>query len=176
MFIAQQFTSAAIDKVVFPGLQGGPLVHTIAAKAVCFKEAGESAFRDYARQVVANAATLASTLKERGWRIVSGGTENHLLLVDVASSGLTGKLASAALEASGIIVNKNTIPFDTNSPFVTSGIRIGTAAATTRGMKIPEMIRIANWIADVLKAPEDATLHARTKADIAAFATRFPVP
>jgi glycine hydroxymethyltransferase len=176
MVLCRKEFAAALDKTVFPGLQGGPLEHTIAAKAVCFKEALSPEFREYARQIVENSTTLCGALKERGFRIVSGGTENHLMLVDVAASGLTGKEASAALEAAGIIVNKNTIPFDKSSPFVTSGIRIGTAAATTRGMRAPEMVRIGNWIADTLSAIGDADLHARIRRDILAMTAGFPVP
>lgn len=176
MVLCRKEFAAALDKTVFPGLQGGPLENTIAAKAVCFREALAPEFRAYARQIVANASALCGALKERGFRIVSGGTENHLMLVDVAAAGLTGKEASAALEAAGIIVNKNTIPFDKNSPFVTSGIRIGTAAATTRGMCVPEMLRIGNWIADVLGAIGDAALHARVRAEVLALTAGFPVP
>jgi len=143
---------------------------------VCFKEAMEPSFRDYAQQVVENASALCNALKKRKFRMVSGGTENHLMLMDVASAGITGKIASAVLEASGIIANKNTIPFDTNSPFVTSGIRMGTAAVTTRGMKATDMEKIGNWIADALSSVDDVALHAKIKAEIATFAQRFPVP
>ena len=166
----------AINHAVFPGLQGGPLEHAIAAKAVCFREAMAPEFKRYAAQIVKNCARLCDHVKRQGFRIVSGGTDNHLFLVDVASRGLTGKMCSAALEASGIIANKNTIPYDKNSAFVTSGIRIGTAAATTRGMAEAEMDRIGDWIAQVLAAPEDAALHARIRAEVATFARRFPVP
>lgn len=176
MVLCRKEFAAALDKTVFPGLQGGPLEHTIAAKAVCFKEALSPAFHEYARQIVANAAALSGALKDRGFRIVSGGTENHLMLVDVAASGLTGKDASAALEIAGIIVNKNTIPFDKASPFVTSGIRIGTAAATTRGMCESEMVRIGGWIADTLSAIGDAALHARIRHEVLDLTARFPVP
>ena len=128
-----------LDKAVFPGVQGGPLMHIIAAKAVCLKEAAEPTFADYQRQIVANAKRLASTLAAKGFRLVSGGTDTHLMLVDVFSQGLTGKVAEAALGQSGITVNKNAIPFDQNPPLVASGIRLGTPAVTTRGMREPEM-------------------------------------
>ena len=176
MVLCRAEFAATLDKTIFPGLQGGPQVHTIAAKAVCFKEAMEPSFKEYARQVVANAAALCAALKRRGFRMVSGGTENHLMLMDVAAGGITGKVASAVLEAAGVIANKNTIPFDKNSPFVTSGIRMGTAAVTTRGMGTAEMERIGDWIADALADVNDAPRHARIKAEIASFAERFPVP
>ncbi len=166
----------AINKMVFPGLQGGPLMHTTAAKAVCFKEAMEPAFKTYAAQIVANSKHLAGVLTARGFRLVSGGTDNHLLLVDVADRGLTGKAAAAALDNTGIIVNKNTIPFDTNSPFVTSGIRIGTAAVTTRGMKESDMAFIGDTIATVLENIDDTTLLQRLREDVVAFSRGFSVP
>jgi glycine hydroxymethyltransferase len=145
----------ALDKAVFPGMQGGPLMHIIAAKAVAFLEAATDEFREYARRVVDNARALAGALTERGYRLVSGGTDNHLILMDLRGGDLTGKVAEAALEAAGITTNKNTVPGETRSPFVTSGIRIGTAALTTRGMDEAEMRRIGGWIADVLDAPGD---------------------
>src|SRR5436190_2349055 len=144
-----------LDKTVFPGLQGGPLMHVIAAKAVCFKEAAEPAFKDYQRQILANARRLAEVLSSSGWRLVSGGTDNHLMLVDVFSKRITGKLAETALGKAGVTVNKNTIPFDQNPPLVASGIRIGTPAVTTRGMKEAEMDAIAEFITRALKTPED---------------------
>jgi len=168
--------AAAIDKTVFPGLQGGPLEHTIAAKAVCFREAMAPAFKAYAGQIVANARTLAAALSGQGYKLVSGGTDNHLMLVNVGASGLSGKNAARALDTAGIICNKNAIPFDTKSPFVTSGIRIGTAAVTTRGMKEGEMRKIAEWIGSVLAHPDDTALQSRVRAEVAAFALRFPVP
>ena len=176
MILCREKYIKEINHAVFPGLQGGPLEHAIAAKAVCFREAMQPEFKQYAAQIVKNCARLCGHVKNMGFRIVSGGTDNHLFLVDVASRGLTGKLCSAALEAAGIIANKNTIPYDKNSPFVTSGIRIGTASATTRGMKEPEMDRIGEWIGQVLAAPEDAALHARIRTEVADFAARFPVP
>ena len=165
-----------INRAIFPGLQGGPLEHAIAAKAVCFREAMTPEFRDYAHQIVKNCARLCEVVKGSGWRIVSGGTDNHLFLVDVASRGLTGKVCSAALEAAGIIANKNTIPYDRNSAFVTSGIRIGTASATTRGMKEPEMERIGGWIAEILSDVENTDLQTRIRGEVRDFALRFPVP
>lgn len=165
-----------INHAVFPGMQGGPLEQVIAAKAICFKEAMTPAFQAYAHQVVANCKVLAADLAARGFRLVSGGTDNHLFLVDVAASGLTGKVAAAALDETGIIVNKNTIPYDKNSPFVTSGIRIGTATVTTRGMKEPEMHFIADRIATVLTHIDDAAVKEKVRAEVAELASRFPVP
>lgn len=167
---------AAINKTVFPGLQGGPLMHTTAAKAVCFKEAMSPEFKDYAHQIVKNCKTLANVLQQHGFRLVSGGTDNHLLLVDVGASGLTGKAVAAALDDTGIIVNKNTIPFDPKSPFVTSGIRIGTASVTTRGMKEADMAFIGETIATVLEHIDDTELIKKLRADVAAFAQGFKVP
>jgi glycine hydroxymethyltransferase len=168
--------AADIDKQVFPGLQGGPLEHVIAAKAVCFHEALQPSFKDYARQVVANAKVLAGALAAGGLRIVSGGTDNHLMLADVTTLGLTGKDASTALDKAGITVNKNAIPFDTKSPFVTSGIRIGTPAVTTRGMKELEMELVARCILEVLAAPADEALLARVREQVKTLTARFPVP
>src|SRR5882757_8679730 len=150
MILAKQEFGAAIDKVVFPGMQGGPLVHIMAAKAVCFLEASQPSFKDYARQVVANAKTLAQTLASAGFRIISGGTDTHLMLVDVFAKGMLGSEAEKALGEAGITVNKNAIPFDTNPPMKPSGIRVGTPAITTRGMKEPEMRQIAHFIAEAL--------------------------
>ena len=168
--------AAAIDKTVFPGLQGGPLEHTTAAKAVCFLEALQPSFKEYAVQIVKNAKVLAETLTAEGFKLVSGGTDNHLMLVNVMASGITGKAASAALDVAGIICNKNSIPFDTQSPFVTSGIRLGTAAVTTRGMKEPEMKQIGHWIARILKNIDDTALQAAIRQEVTAFASRFEVP
>jgi len=176
MVLCKAEYAAAIDKTVFPGLQGGPLENIIAAKAVCFKEALQPEFKDYARQVVANSKTLAATLTERGLTIVSGGTDNHLALVNVAASGLTGKVAAAALDAAGIICNKNTIPFDQKSPFVTSGIRIGTPSVTTRGMGEAEMKMIGNWIADILNDVENLELQSAVRKEAAELTAQFPVP
>ncbi len=176
MVLCRAEYAGAIDKTVFPGLQGGPLENIIAAKAVCFKEALQPEFKAYARQVVDNSAALARTLAQRGLTIVSGGTDNHLALVNVAASGLTGKAAAAALDAAGIICNKNTIPFDQKSPFVTSGIRLGTPAVTTRGMGTAEMRRIGGWIADVLGDIENSELQSAVRREIAQLTAHFPVP
>jgi glycine hydroxymethyltransferase len=165
----------AIDKAVFPGLQGGPLEHVIAAKAVALKEALHPSFKHYAAQVVANARTLAAALVERGFNVVSGGTDNHLMLVDLRSKGLTGKVAEHALDRAGITVNKNTVPKETQSPFVTSGIRIGTAAVTTRGMKEPEMRRIAELIDTTLRAPEDTGVAERVRDEVRELTAAFPL-
>jgi glycine hydroxymethyltransferase len=164
-----------LDRAVFPGLQGGPLMHIIAAKAVALKECATDDFRVYAQAVVRNAARLATRLAERGFRIVSGGTDNHVFLLDVASRGLTGKTAETSLDASGITVNKNTIPFDPNPPMVASGIRIGSPAVTTRGMGEAEMDRIGDLIAETLAAPEDPANHARVHAQVEALTDRFPL-
>ncbi len=164
-----------IDRAVFPGLQGGPLMHIIAAKAVSFGEALSEGFRAYQAEVVANTAALAAALAAEGYRIVSGGTDNHLFLMDVASRGLTGKVAEKVLDAAAITVNKNTIPFDTNSPMVASGIRIGTAAVTTRGMKVSEMGAVARLIAAALAAPEDAGVHAAVREQVRLLCSRFPL-
>ena len=163
----------AIDKAVFPGLQGGPLEHVIAAKAVALKEALHPSFRAYAAQVVANARTLATALMARDYHVVSGGTDNHLMLVDLRNKGLTGKVAEHALDHAGITVNKNTVPKETQSPFVTSGIRIGTAAVTTRGMREPEMERIATMIDAVLQAPADHETSARIRSEVRDLTSAF---
>ncbi len=165
-----------IDKQVFPGLQGGPLMHTIAAKAICFKEAMAPEFKVYQKQVVKNAQVLAAYLAKHGMRIVSGGTDNHLMLVDLTPLGTTGKDASCALEKAGIIVNKNAIPFDTRPPAVTSGVRIGTPAVTTRGMKEAEMERLGGWIVDAVKVQADEAALARIKAEVVATAVKFSIP
>ncbi|HVW05973.1 MAG TPA: serine hydroxymethyltransferase [Vicinamibacterales bacterium] len=164
-----------LDRAVFPGVQGGPLMHIIAAKAVCFKEALTPAFRTYQQQIVKNAARLASGLAAAGFRLVSGGTDNHLMLVDVFSRGLTGKVAEAALGRAGITVNKNAIPFDTNPPLVASGIRVGTPAVTTRGLREPEMDAIATLIARALAAPDDDAVLAGVRRDVEALCRKFPL-
>ncbi len=164
-----------LDRSVFPGIQGGPLEHVIAAKAVALKEALAPEFRAYQAQILANTKTLAERLAVRGFRIVSGGTDNHLFLMDVWSKGLTGKAAEKALDAAHITTNKNTIPFDTNKPFIASGIRIGSAAVTTRAMKEPEMEQIADLIAEVLEAPEDGAVHASVKTRVRDLCERFPL-
>jgi glycine hydroxymethyltransferase len=164
-----------VDRAVFPGQQGGPLEHIIAAKAVALKEAATPEFNAYQRQVVENARVFADAVAARGFRIVSGGTDNHLFLVDVGKKNLTGKAAEKALDAAGITVNKNTIPFDPNPPMVTSGLRIGTPAVTTRGMGTGEMTAIAGWIGDVLDAPEDAAVQARVHAKVRELTAAFPL-
>jgi glycine hydroxymethyltransferase len=164
-----------LDRSVFPGVQGGPLVHIIAAKAVCFKEALEPTFAAYQRQIVANARTLAATIASHGFRLVSGGTDNHLMLVDVFSKGLTGKDATTALGKAGITVNQNTIPFDQNPPLKASGIRIGTPAVTTRGMGEAEMAQIGEFIARVLAAPEDERVQSMVRAEVEALCRTFPL-
>ena len=167
--------AGAIDKVVFPGMQGGPLVHIIAAKAVCFREALQPKFRDYARQIVANAKVLAETLPTEGFRIISGGTDTHLMLVDVFSKGMLGSEAEKALGDAAITVNKNAIPFDTNPPMKPSGIRIGTPALTTRGMKEPEMRQVGRWIAEVLNNRTDAAVLSQVRRKVGDLAEAFPL-
>jgi glycine hydroxymethyltransferase len=164
-----------IDKNVFPCLQGGPLMHVIAAKAVCFQEALQPEFKEYQRQILANATTLAKALAEAGFRIVSGGTDTHLMLVDVFSRQVTGKDAQEVLERAGMTVNKNAIPFDVNPPAVASGIRIGTPAATTRGMREPEMLKIAGWISEVLNHLGNESVVARVRRDVEALCEDFPL-
>ncbi len=164
-----------LDRSVFPGVQGGPLMHIIAAKAVCLKEASEPAFAEYQRQVVANAARLAEALSSAGFRLVSGGTDNHLMLVDVFSKGLTGKVAELALQKAGITVNKNAIPFDRNPPMVASGIRIGTPAVTTRGMGLAEMDRVAELITRALAAPDADGALGMVRAEVETLCRKFPL-
>jgi glycine hydroxymethyltransferase len=164
-----------LDRSVFPGVQGGPLMHIIAAKAVCFKEAMGPAFKEYQRQIVANAQRLASTIASHGFRIVSGGTDNHLLLVDVFSKGVTGKAAEAALGRAGITVNKNAIPFDQNPPMVASGIRVGTPALTTRDMREAEMEQIGALMARVLAAPDDDRVIGMVRTEVEQLCKRFPL-
>jgi glycine hydroxymethyltransferase len=175
MILSRQEFATAIDKVVFPGMQGGPLMHIIAAKAVCFREALQPSFRDYARQVVANAKVLAETLAGEGFRIISGGTDTHLMLVDVFSKGMLGSEAEKALGDAGITVNKNAIPFDTNPPMKPSGIRIGTPALTTRGMKEPEMKQVGHWIAQALNSRNDASALSRIRREVLELADAFPL-
>ena len=164
-----------LDKIVFPGIQGGPLMHVIAAKAVCFQEALQPGFREYQRQIASNARTLSETLSAAGFRIVSGGTDTHLMLVDVFSRKVTGKQAEQALERARITVNKNAIPFDVNPPMTASGIRVGTPAVTTRGMKEPEMRQIAEWIAEVLNQLDDEAAIVRVRREVEALTERFPL-
>jgi glycine hydroxymethyltransferase len=175
MILCKAEHAKAVDKAMFPGTQGGPLEHIIAAKAVALKEALDPSFTTYCRQIITNARTLSAALARFGFEIVSGGTDTHLMLVDLRSRGLTGKVAEKALDLAGITVNKNTVPKETQSPFVTSGIRIGTPAVTTRGMKEPEMERIAELINTVLSSAEDAALAARIRDDVRELTSRFPL-
>lgn len=164
-----------LDKLTFPGLQGGPLVHTIAAKAVCLREAMEPSFKEYQRQVAKNAKALAAAVAARGLRVISGGTDNHLLLVEVHSRGITGSDAEKALDRAGITVNKNAIPFDPLPPMKAGGIRLGTPSITTRGMREAEMALIAGWIAEVLGAVGNAEVEGRVRKEVAALAAKFPI-
>ena len=175
MILCREPFAKDLDRAVFPGVQGGPLMHIIAAKAVCFKEAGEPAFAAYQRQIVANANTLARGLSSSGFRLVSGGTDNHLMLVDVFSKGITGKVAEAALGKAAIAVNKNAIPFDQNPPMVASGVRLGTPAVTTRGMREPEMETIAELITRALKTPEDDAALAMVRTEVENLCRKFPL-
>jgi glycine hydroxymethyltransferase len=175
MILSKKEYAAAIDKTVFPGMQGGPLVHIIAAKAVCFHEAMQPSFADYARQIVVNAKVLAETLAAEGFRIISGGTDTHLMLVDVFSKGMLGSEAERALGEAGITVNKNAIPFDTNPPLKPSGIRIGTPALTTRGMKEGEMRQVGRWISEVLDNRTDTGLVGRVRRQVLDLAEAFPL-
>ncbi len=176
LILCKEQYAKEVDKQVFPGIQGGPLMHIVAGKAVCFHEALQPSFKEYARQIVANAKVVADTLSAAGVRIVSGGTENHCMLVDLTPVNLTGKDAAVLLDEALITVNKNAIPFDTKSPFVTSGIRIGTPAVTTRGMKEGEMRTIAGFIEKLLKHPGDAAVLASVREDVIKLTDRFPVP
>jgi glycine hydroxymethyltransferase len=175
MILSKQEFAAAIDKVVFPGMQGGPLVHIIAAKAVSFLEAMQPEFRDYARQIVANAKVLAETLAAEGFRIISGGTDTHLMLVDVFSKGILGSEAEKALGEAAITVNKNAIPFDTNPPMKPSGIRIGTPALTTRGMKEDEMKQVGLWISEALHHRTEAAVLGKIRNQVLSLAEAFPL-
>ena len=175
MILSKAEFAAAIDKVVFPGMQGGPLMHIIAAKAICFQEAMQPEFREYAKQVVANAKVLAETLAAEGFRIISGGTDTHVMLVDVFSKGMLGSEAEKALDQAGITVNKNAIPFDVNPPMKPSGIRIGTPALTTRGMKEAEMRQVGRWIAESLLQRTDAGVLARIRKEVLSMCEAFPL-
>jgi glycine hydroxymethyltransferase len=175
MILCREEMAKKLNSAIFPGTQGGPLMHVIAAKAVALREAMTPEFHTYQKQILSNARAFAGTLSARGFRLVSGGTDNHLLLVNLKDMPLTGKEAEENLEQVGITVNKNTVPFETRSPFVTSGIRIGTPAVTTRGMKEPEMERIANMIADVLNAPGDLTVKQRVSREVRALCDAFPL-
>src|SRR4051794_10255137 len=175
MILCKAEHTAAINKAMFPGTQGGPLEHVIAAKAVALKEALDPSFKIYSQQIVANAKALAAALVSRAYQLVSGGTDNHLMLVDLRNKGLTGKVAEKALDLAGITVNKNTVPKETQSPFVTSGVRIGTPAVTTRGMREPEMERIAELIDQVLMSAEDASVAERVREEVRTLSASFPL-
>ncbi|MFH1714837.1 MAG: serine hydroxymethyltransferase [Elusimicrobiota bacterium] len=175
MIMCKEKYAKDIDRVVFPGIQGGPLMHVIAAKAVAFKEALEPSFKDYQQQILKNAQAIAKAMQEKGYRLVSGGTDNHLILVDVKSKGITGKDAEIALDKAGITVNKNTIPFDTEKPMIASGIRIGTPAVTTRGMKEKEMAVIAGFIDEALMNRNDDSKLAEIKKNVKKFCSNFPL-
>ena len=166
----------AIDSQAFPGIQGGPLMHVIAAKAVCFHEALQPGFREYQQQILKNARALADGMKRNGYRLVSGGTDNHLMLVDVGARGLTGKDCQIALDAAGITVNKNTIPFETRSPFQASGIRLGSPAVTTRGMREAEMAAIADMISEVLLDLKNADAAKKVLERVHELTARYPLP
>jgi glycine hydroxymethyltransferase len=172
---ASEDLAKKLQSIVFPGIQGGPLMHVIAAKAVAFKEALEPAFRDYQAQVVKNAQAMAKAIMARGYKIVSGGTENHLMLIDLIGRDVSGKDAEAALGLAHITVNKNSVPNDPRSPFVTSGLRIGTPAVTTRGYKEPDCVALANWICDVLDAPTDTKVIAGVRENVTKQCAQFPV-
>ncbi len=176
LVLCKEAYAKELDKTVFPGLQGGPLMHVIAAKAVCFQEALQPSFKEYARQIVANAQTLAAELETAGLRIVSGGTDNHLMLADLTPLGATGKDVATALDKAQITVNKNAIPFDKLKPFIASGIRIGTPAVTTRGMKEPEMKVIAKWIGEIAMHPDNEKAIERIRGEVVELTAKFPVP
>jgi len=175
LILCRQKYASAIDKAVFPGIQGGPFMHVIAAKAVCFKEASQPEFKSYQRQIISNAKALAEVLKEEGFRLVSGGTDNHLVVVDLSNKGITGDRAAAILEEAGIVVNKNSIPFDKRPPFSPSGIRLGTPAVTTRGMKEAEMRTIGKWISRILYNPQDRLLRKEIKGKVEELCQKFPI-
>ncbi|MEG2544206.1 MAG: serine hydroxymethyltransferase [Longicatena sp.] len=177
LILCKKEYASLLDKKVFPGMQGGPLMHIIAAKAVCLEEAASSEFKDYAKQVILNCKVMSDTLQEEGFRIVSGGTDNHLILVDVKKSiDMSGKLAEKLLDEAGITCNKNTIPFESEKPFVTSGIRLGSAAMTTRGFKEAEFKQVALWISRVLKHADDASVRESVKAEVCDLTKNFPLP
>lgn len=175
MILCSEERAKTLNSRIFPGIQGGPLEHVIAGKAVAFKEALEPSFKTYIEQVVLNSKTLAEAMLSQGFKLVTGGTDNHLILVDLSDREITGKLAETSLDEAGITVNKNTVPNEKRSPFVTSGIRIGTPALTTRGMGAAEMKQIASWIGRVLAAPDDASLKSRIKAEIKEMCLKHPI-
>lgn len=175
MIMCKEEHAKAVDKMIFPGIQGGPLMHVIAAKAVAFKEALAPEFKTYQKQVLANAKTLAQGFLKREYHVVSGGTENHLFLLDLSNKGVTGKEAEAALNASGIVVNKNAVPFDEKPPAIASGIRIGTPTVSTRGMQKPEMEQLLTWMDEVILHPQDSALHKRILREVKGLCSRFPI-
>ena len=175
MVMCREPFAKALNEAVFPEMQGGPLVHIVAGKAICFKEAATEEFREYQRQVVRNARALSEAIAKRGFRIVSGGTDNHLMLVDVFSKGINGRQAEQALDRAAITISRSTLPFDPNPPLKPSGVRIGTPAVTTRGMREAEMALIGNWISDVLEASEDPGVAARVKAEIGTLCEKYPL-
>ena len=175
MVLCRQELAAAVDKIAFPGIQGGPLIHIIAAKAVCFREALQPAFKDYAHQVVANARALARKIMDEGFRVITGGTDTHLMLIDVFAKGILGSEAENVLGQAGMTVNKNAIPFDSNPPLKPSGIRIGTPALTTRGMKEKEMVQTGDWIVEALNNSKDAQVLARIRKQVLEMAEAFPL-
>jgi glycine hydroxymethyltransferase len=175
MILCREEFAKKINSKIFPGSQGGPLMHAIAAKAVAFREAQDNGFKTYAHQVVSNAKALADGLLEQGFKLVSGGTDNHLVLVDLSNTEITGKMAEAALEDAGITVNKNAVPFDTRSPFVTSGFRIGTPATTTRGLKEEQMKQVAAWIRRALDNIENADALETIRAEVKELCQQFPL-
>lgn len=175
MILCTEEWAKKINSNIFPGIQGGPLMHVIAAKAVAFKEALSPEFKEYSEQVVINARILAAELVKRGYKLVSGGTDNHLMLLDFTGTEITGKVAEATLEKAGLTVNKNAVPFDTRSPFVTSGVRIGTPATTTRGLKEPEMIKVAEWMDRALNAIDDDSVLEEIRSEVKELCLRFPL-
>ena len=176
LIMCRQQHGAAIDKAVFPGIQGGPHNHTTAAMAIAFKEAQSEAFKEYSRQIVTNASVLSDTLKKWNFDLVTGGTENHLLLVDLTSKGVTGKTAAKALDSAGLVVNYNAVPFDARKPFDPSGIRMGTSAVTSRGFKEREMVQVGEWLNAVVSETENERLIEEISRDVAAFCKEFPAP
>lgn len=175
LILCKEEHKKAIDRAVFPGMQGGPLDHVIAGKAVCFQEAMQPEFKTYQAQVIKNAKSLADSLLDHGFRLVSGGTDNHLILIDLTNQGVSGKTAEDSLDRAGICVNKNMIPFDQRSPFDPSGIRVGTPALTTRGMKESEMKQIAEWMNRIIKNPEDASVQQKVKGEVVELCSQFPI-
>ena len=174
MIMSEESYAKKLGSKVFPGSQGGPLMHVIAAKAVALKEALTPEFKDYQEQIIKNASAMAEELLSQGFTLVSGGTDNHMMLIDLRDEDYTGKDAEEALDLAGITVNKNTVPFETRSPFITSGVRVGTPAVTTRGMKEPEMVQIVRWIAQVLRNRDDAAFLEKVKSEIRALCDNFP--